>query len=85
MHLNLRLFLALLLTAGAVAAQDKVDPNDLSWVEKRAAEWAPRPSERKFDQIAWVTEARTAVELGKKHNRPLFIFTHDGRMARGRC
>lgn len=62
-----------------------VQADDVSWVEKRVAEWQPRPSERKFDQIAWVTEARVAVELGKKHNRPLLVFTHDGRMARGRC
>jgi len=81
MQRNVRVILALLVLAGAAAAQD----GDLFWIEKRAVEWAPRPSERKFDQIAWVTEARTAVELGKKHNRPVFIFTHDGRMARGRC
>ena len=82
MHRTLAL---LVLAAGVAAAQDKSQVNDLSWIDQRVSEWAPRPSERKFDQIAWLTEAHAAVALGKKHNRPLLIFTHDGRMARGRC
>lgn len=85
MHMSLRLSLSLLVMAGAVAAQEKADPNDHSWIERRVAEWAPRPSERKFDQIAWASDVHTALALAKKHNRPLFLFTHDGRMARGRC
>jgi hypothetical protein len=80
-----RSWILLAWAASLATAQENHQPNDLSWVDQRATEWAPRPSERKFDQIAWVTEARAAVELGKKHNRPIFIFTHDGRMARGRC
>jgi len=59
--------------------------NDLAWVDQRVQEWQAKPSERKFDQIAWLTDIRSALELGKKHNRPVFLFTHDGRMAIGRC
>ena len=58
---------------------------DLSWIEKRIDEWQPKPSERKFDQIGWLRDIRSALELGKKHDRPIFLFTHDGRMAIGRC
>lgn len=58
---------------------------DLSWVSKRVDEWQPKPSERKFDQIGWLTDIRAGLELAKKHHRPLFLFTHDGRMAIGRC
>jgi hypothetical protein len=60
-------------------------PEDLSWVSKRVDEWQPKASERKFDQIGWLTDIRSGLELAKKHNRPLFLFTHDGRMAIGRC
>ena len=28
---------------------------------------------------------RTGLALAKKHNRPFFLFTHDGKMATGRC
>lgn len=58
---------------------------DLSWVETRVAEWQMKPSERKFDRIGWLTDIRAALELGRKTNRPVFLFTHDGRMAIGRC
>ncbi|HLF94300.1 MAG TPA: hypothetical protein VJB14_12630 [Planctomycetota bacterium] len=62
-----------------------VPQSDLGWVETRVAEWQMKPSERKFDRIGWLTDIRAALELGKKSNRPLFLFTHDGRMAIGRC
>ena len=58
---------------------------DPSWVSTRVDEWKPRPSERKFDQIGWLTDIRAGLALAKKHGRPLFLFTHDGRMAIGRC
>jgi hypothetical protein len=58
---------------------------DLSWVEKRVDEWQAKPSERKFDQIGWLRDIRAALALGKQHNRPIFLFTHDGHMAIGRC
>ena len=58
---------------------------DLSWVEKRVDDWQPRASERKFDQIGWLRDIRAALALGKQSSRPVFLFTHDGRMAIGRC
>jgi hypothetical protein len=74
--------LAILVWAGALAAGQE---NDLSWVEARVAEWQMKPSERKFDQIGWLTDIRAGLALAKEKNRPLFLFTHDGRMAIGRC
>jgi hypothetical protein len=62
-----------------------VGAEDLSWVSKRVDEWQPKPSERKFDRIGWLTDIRAGLELAKKHDRPMFLFTHDGRMAIGRC
>jgi|GraSoiStandDraft_41_1057321.scaffolds.fasta_scaffold1651756_1 hypothetical protein len=75
--------LALFVAGSAWGDQSRVD--DLSWVEKRVEEWQPKPSERKFDQIGWAADIRAGLALAKKHNRPFFLFTHDGRMARGRC
>jgi hypothetical protein len=73
--------LTICLLAGLAGAA----PEDLSWVEKRVDEWQAKPSERKFDRFGWVTDLRTALELARKHDRPIFLFTHDGRMAIGRC
>jgi hypothetical protein len=48
------------------------------------AEWKPTEAERRFDEIGWSTDIRTALALAREHRRPLFVFTHDGRMGVGR-
>ena len=58
---------------------------DLSWVEKRVAELQPTKVERAFDQIGWVKGLREALRLGKEHQRPVFVLTHNGQMTVGRC
>src|SRR4029453_14095353 len=60
-------------------------PLDAERIAKLVTEWQPTPSERKFDQIGWVTEIRGALSLAKEQRRPVFLFTHDGHMAIGRC
>jgi hypothetical protein len=54
-------------------------------IEKRVALSAPAESERRLDEIGWATDIRHALQLAKEHRRPVFLFTHDGRMAVGRC
>jgi len=56
-----------------------------AWVEQRVKELQPTPLERKFDQIGWVHTILEAQKLAKSHHRPVFLFTHDGRMNTGRC
>lgn len=56
-----------------------------AWVDRQVAECAPKPEERRFDQTGWLTDIRSALALAKQHNRPVFLFTHDGRMGLGRC
>jgi hypothetical protein len=76
------------LAAQAVAkvAEPSADPADLAWVEQRSEQWKPTPTERKFDQIGWAKyDILGGIELGQKHNRPVFVFTVDGFMNRGRC
>jgi hypothetical protein len=55
------------------------------WVAKRVQAWQPTREERRFDVIAWAKDIRQAERLAKKHGRPVFLFTHDGRMNIGRC
>jgi hypothetical protein len=69
-----------LLVAGAVQAAP-----DPAWVSARVKEWQPKASERKFDRIGWLTDIRAGLEAAKASGRPMFLFTHDGRMAIGRC
>lgn len=56
-----------------------------SWVEKHVQEWQVTAADRRFDDIGWAKDIRDALGLAKKHERPIFLFTHNGRMAIGRC
>ena len=56
-----------------------------SWIDQKVLDCAPKPEERRFDQTGWLTDIRSALSLAKEHNRPVFLFTHDGRMGLGRC
>jgi len=65
--------------------QRRSDAEVARWVKKRIQDWQPTADERRFDDIGWVDSIGEALRLGKKHNRPVFLFTHDGRIAIGRC
>ena len=69
--------------AGTVCAEES--SRDREWVAARAAEIAIKPEERKLDQIGWAKDIREAQRLAKEANRPVFLFTHDGRLNIGRC
>ncbi|OAI46387.1 hypothetical protein AYO44_02150 [Planctomycetaceae bacterium SCGC AG-212-F19] len=83
-----------LLGGGSVFAyrtwvQDKdsaISPQELAgWVERRVAELQPTKDDRKIDQIGWAADIRDALRLARETNRPVFLFTHDGRINTGRC
>lgn len=61
------------------------DASVVRWVEKTVAERQPPAEHKRFDEIAWVTDIRTAIHVGKEYNRPIFLYTGDGRINRGRC
>jgi hypothetical protein len=77
------------LLCGATAPGDDstplADQNVKSVVDRRANEWQPTAEERRFDDIGWCTSLLQAEALALKHGRPIFLFTHDGRMQVGRC
>ena len=85
-----RLCIAALLavcTTPAVRAEDKrVADRDVSeWVKKRVRDWQPTADERRFDEIGWVADLRTALKLARENDRPILLFTHKGHMDVGRC
>ena len=67
--------------AGPAAAQEL----DVGRIDKRVADWQPTRAERRFDDIGWAPDLCTALKASKAHDRPVFLFTHDGRMQVGRC
>jgi len=80
---------AIALCGAAALAADKLVPppqgDPAAWVDAKVAACSPKPEERRFDQTGWLTDIRSALALAKQHNRPVFLFTHDGRMGLGRC
>jgi hypothetical protein len=61
------------------------DRDVVAWTDARVKDWQPKPSERRFDEIGWAPDIRTALRLASEHRRPLFLFTMDGRINLGRC
>jgi major membrane immunogen (membrane-anchored lipoprotein) len=85
----LTLVIVALLLAGvlatACASGPVSDSKVVRWVDKTVAERQPPAADKRFDEIGWVTDVRTAIKLGKEHNRPIYLFTGDGRINTGRC
>jgi len=71
--------------ATAWAADSISDRKVVRWVEKTIADRQPPPEDKRFDEIGWVTDIRTAIKLGKEYNRPIVLYTGDGRINTGRC
>ena len=47
--------------------------------------FASSAKERRIDEIGWAKDIREAERLARENNRPVFLFTHDGRINTGRC
>jgi len=74
------------LAAAAEPAPGPAPPADpRATVDRIVEELAPTPDERRFDEIGWARDIREGRRLSRESGRPLFLFTHDGRMAVGRC
>jgi hypothetical protein len=79
----------LVLTATALLSSEAQEQRTLTdparWVADRIRLWQPVPAERRFDDIGWAKDILEARRLAADNNRPIFLFTHDGHMAVGRC
>jgi hypothetical protein len=54
-------------------------------LDDRIEAWKETPEEKRFDQIGWAPDLRAARRLAAEHQRPVFLFTMDGRVNLGRC
>ena len=84
-HPILATFAVVLAVVPADGAEESALGRDFSWIEQRVEALQPTPKEKRFDEIGWATDIRTAKKLAQENNRPVFLFTHDGRMNIGRC
>jgi hypothetical protein len=76
---------ALGVNLSSIAAEQSTNPRAFSWIEERVRALQPTAKEKRFDEIGWASDIRSAEKLARENNRPVFLFTHDGRMNIGRC
>jgi len=77
--------LSLLGLGALLAAAAAASPLDSVEVDRRAAAWQPSAQEKLWEQIGWASGLKGALETAKSSSRPVFLFTHDGRLNVGRC
>jgi hypothetical protein len=74
-----------LLLTPALSAGHIADDKVRSTVDDRLDEWWPTADEKRFDTIGWAADLRAARKLAAENDRPVFLFTMDGRVNLGRC
>jgi hypothetical protein len=82
-----RIASAAIIMLGAAAAAEVWLKDDklVDSVEKKVREIQPSRAEKRFDEIGWAPSILAARELSKKSNRPMFLFTYNGKLETGRC
>ena len=76
---------SLIVLAAILISSRAAEPESPAWVAERIADLQPQPEEKLLDQIGWADDIRNALSLAAQHQRPVFLFTHDGRINLGRC
>ncbi len=75
-----------LLIGAAVAAETWLKNDRLTEsVETKVREIQPSREEKRFDEIGWAPSILAAEALARKTNRPMFLFTYNGKIDTGRC
>ena len=77
--------LVLLATVAIGAETWLKDDKLVGSVEKKVRNIQPTRAEKRFDEIGWAPSILRAEELAKKGNRPVFLFTYNGKIDTGRC
>lgn len=76
-------FTLILCSEALVFAIDQ--PRDVpAWVQARVEALRPTAEDRRFDKIGWANSIVDAQKLARQSNRPVFLFTQNGRIEIGR-
>jgi hypothetical protein len=72
------------LLAGAAETWIK-DDKLVAKVEEQVRKVQPTRAEKRFDEIGWAASILAAEQVAAKVNRPIFLFTYNGKIDTGRC
>jgi len=79
------LSMTLLLGASLSQVPPGASPSDeFARVDRWIQEWQPTAADRRFEEIGWAKDIPEALKLARQHGRPVFVFTHKGRINLGR-
>jgi len=76
---------AAFLLAPGLRAAPVADDRVRVTVDESVKGWWLKPEEKRFDEIGWAADIRTARKLAAEDDRLVFLFTMDGRVNTGRC
>jgi len=78
---------SVLFVGSAFAAAEAWLKNDslTTAVERKVHDVQPTRDERRFDLVGWAPSILAAEARAKETNRPVFLFTYDGKIETGRC
>jgi hypothetical protein len=72
---------------GAAAFQDSHKPaaaEEFARIDQWIQDWQPTAEDRRMEEIGWAKDIPEAIRLSKQNGRPVFVFTHKGRINIGR-
>ena len=70
----------------AAAAETWIKDDKLvTTVEDQVRKVQPTRAEKRFDEIGWASSILAAEQVAAKVNRPIFLFTYNGKIDTGRC
>ena len=77
--------IAAIFAAGCLWAAGSPADKLILKVEQKVHDALPTRAEKRFDEIGWAADIRTAERMAKQLHRPILLFTHDGEISTGRC
>ena len=54
-------------------------------IDERVQKWQPTTKELAWKRVGWAEDIRDALRRARTTHKPVFLFTHDGRLGIGRC
>jgi hypothetical protein len=73
------------LSSMATAQVEFKNESFVAKVQKKVHSIQPSRGEKRFDEIGWAPSILEAEKIAKRLNRPIYLFTYNGKIETGRC
>jgi hypothetical protein len=69
---------------GSTTFSQAAPADEFARIDQWVQQWQPTRGDRRFEEIGWAKDIPEAMRLAKQNGRPVFVFTHKGRINLGR-